>query len=48
MDAQIDLIDIDDGKNSYHVYAAYSNSDKYFQNASKLIKKYCSVLGLQT
>lgn len=48
MDAQIDLVDIDDGKNSYHVYASLSNADKYFNKASKLIKKYCSIVSLPT
>ena len=47
MDSQIDLIDIDQGKVSYHNYATQSTADKQFQNANKFIKRFCDLLDLR-
>lgn len=46
LDSQIDLVEIDEGQRSYHMYAAQSNLDKMYTKAIKLIKRYCDILNL--
>lgn len=47
MDSQIDLIEIDDGKRSFHTFANQSNTDKMFNRATKIIKRFCDQLDLR-
>ncbi len=47
MDSQIDLVEIDNGRNNYMTYAVQSNADKTYTRAIKLIKKYCGLLDLE-
>ena len=46
LDSQIDLIEIDNGKRSYHTFSAQSNLDKTYTRAIKLIKRYCDLLDI--
>lgn len=46
LDSQIDLIEIDDGKKSYHTFSAQSNLDKSYTRTIKLIKRYCDLLDI--
>lgn len=48
LDGQLDLIDIDDGQRSHHVFAAQSNQDKQFQLACRMIKRFSLYLDLNT
>ena len=47
LDSQIDLIEIDEGKRSYHIFAVQSNLDKMYTRAIKLIKRYCDLLDIR-
>lgn len=47
MDSQIDLIEIDNGKRNFHTFANQSNTDKMFNRATKIIKRFCDQLHLK-
>lgn len=47
LDSQIDLIDIDNGRNTFHNYAHQSAADKQFAIAIRYIKSFCDYLDLR-
>lgn len=47
LDSQIDLIDINEGRNNYHNYATQTTTDKQYANAIRNIKRYCDFLDLR-
>lgn len=47
LDSQIDLVDINQGKNSYHNYATQTSNDKKYTNAIRFIKRFCDLLDLR-
>ena len=47
LDSQIDLIEIDDGKRNFHVFATQSNLDKMINRSTKVIKRFCDQLNLR-
>ena len=47
LDSQIDLVDIDEGRPTYHSFAAQTTADKQFAAALRYIRRFCDLLDLR-